>query len=58
MYIYTEYVSMLFVQVPVALSDGAAYQISCLLRLGNGRAAKGSNLTYIRHHLYVTLIRP
>jgi hypothetical protein len=48
---------MLFVQVPVALSDGAAYQISCLLRLGNGRAAKGSTLMYTKPHLYVTLIR-
>ena len=57
-YIYIEYVSMLFVQVPVALSDGAAYQISCLLRLGNGRAAKGSNLIYTKPHLYVTLLQP
>ena len=49
---------MLFVQVPVALCDGAAYQISGFLRLGNGRAAKGPTLIYTQPHLYVTLIRP
>ena len=41
-FVALEYLSIMFVQVPFALSSASLFKIPSLLRSGNGRAAKGT----------------
>jgi MATE family multidrug resistance protein len=41
-FVSLEYLSVLFVQIPFAVSSASLFKVSSLLRSGNGRAAKGT----------------